>query len=273
MVYLRGRLDLEGGAVLATALDAMMRPPGPDDVRTAGQRRADAAVELCRQALSRGEVPTVAGVRPQIGVLITPSMLLADTSTSGEDNRPGQAADRAPDMPTSSSPSRAPACQVPRHQELQDQEWQDRGSRDQRPPDHAPPNRPPRDQVPRDRAPRDRTLQDQAVRDQVPRDQVPRDLAPRDQASPGQVSPPAAEHSDDPLARLGVPPLPELPWAHWVGEVPPELAQRIACDAEVWRAILDPATGLPLEVGRNHRLVPTWMRKALQARDRGCRWP
>src|SRR5690606_20186446 len=173
MVYLRGRLDLEGGAVLATALDAMMRPPGPDDVRTAGQRRADAAVELCRQALSRGEVPTVAGVRPQIGVLITPSMLLADTSTSGEDNRPGPAADAATDMPTSSSPSRAPACQVPRHQELQDQEWQDRGSRDQRPPDHAPPNRPPRDQVPRDRAPRDRTLQDQAVRDQVPRDQVP----------------------------------------------------------------------------------------------------
>src|SRR5690606_20733215 len=132
----------------------------------------------------------------------------------------------------------------------------------QRPPDHAPPNGAPRDHAPRDQAPRD----------QVPRDRALGDLA-RDQAVRGQVSPPAAEHRDDPLALLGVPPLPELPWAHWVGEVPPELAQRIACDAEVWRAILDPATGLPLEVGRNHRLVPTWMRKALQARDRGCRWP
>src|SRR5690606_18901899 len=169
MVYLRGRLDLEGGAVLATALDAMMRPPGPDDVRTAGQRRADAAVELCRQALARGEVPTVGGIRPQVGVLITPSMLLAATSTSGADNRPGQAADATTDAPTSRDPS-----------------------------------------------------------------QAPEDEASRRRAGPA--------HPEDPLARLGVPPLPELPWAHWVGEVPPELAQRIACDAEVWRAILDPAT-------------------------------
>src|SRR5690606_18314343 len=114
MVYLRGRLDLEGGAVLATALDAMMRPPGPDDVRTAGQRRADAAVELCRQALARGEVPTVGGIRPQVGVLITPSMLLADTSTSGEDNRPGQAAYAATDAPTSSDPSQAPEDEASR---------------------------------------------------------------------------------------------------------------------------------------------------------------
>jgi hypothetical protein len=37
--------------------------------------------------------------------------------------------------------------------------------------------------------------------------------------------------------------------------------------------ILDPATGLPLEVGRAHRIVPEWIRKALHARDRGCRWP
>jgi hypothetical protein len=78
---------------------------------------------------------------------------------------------------------------------------------------------------------------------------------------------------NDPLDRLGIPALPELPWMHWVHEIPPELAQRIACDAEVWRAILDPATGLPLEVGRSHRIVPAWIRKALHARDRGCRWP
>ncbi len=36
---------------------------------------------------------------------------------------------------------------------------------------------------------------------------------------------------------------------------------------------LDPATGLPLEVRRTHRIVPHWIRKALHARDRGCRWP
>lgn len=30
---------------------------------------------------------------------------------------------------------------------------------------------------------------------------------------------------------------------------------------------------MPLDVGRSHRLVPHWMRKALYARDRTCRWP
>jgi len=47
----------------------------------------------------------------------------------------------------------------------------------------------------------------------------------------------------------------------------------LACDCDIWRIVLDPATGLPLHVGRAHRLVPHWMRKALHARDRGCRWP
>ena len=51
------------------------------------------------------------------------------------------------------------------------------------------------------------------------------------------------------------------------------MAQRIACDCEVFRVILDPTNGLPLDVGRTYRLVPAWMRKALQARDQGCRWP
>jgi hypothetical protein len=37
--------------------------------------------------------------------------------------------------------------------------------------------------------------------------------------------------------------------------------------------LLDPTNGLPLDVGRRYRLVPHWMRRALAARDRGCRWP
>jgi hypothetical protein len=51
------------------------------------------------------------------------------------------------------------------------------------------------------------------------------------------------------------------------------VARRIACDADVWRVVLDPATSQPMDVGRTHRLVPAWMRKALHARDRGCRFP
>lgn len=44
---------------------------------------------------------------------------------------------------------------------------------------------------------------------------------------------------------------------------------RFACDADIWRVILDPGTGQPLDVGRRHRLVPPWIRRALHARDRG----
>ena len=77
----------------------------------------------------------------------------------------------------------------------------------------------------------------------------------------------------DALGCAGVPPPPDLPWASWAGEIPTALAQRLACDCETWRVVLDPGTGLPLELGRTHRIVPAWIRKALHARDRGCRWP
>ncbi|HYN96039.1 MAG TPA: HNH endonuclease signature motif containing protein, partial [Pilimelia sp.] len=77
----------------------------------------------------------------------------------------------------------------------------------------------------------------------------------------------------DPLSEAGVPHLPEPAWLDWVGDVPDEVAQRLACDADVWRVVLDPARGQPVEVGRSHRLVPAWLRKALHARDRGCRFP
>ena len=187
MTYLRGRLDPEAGAALHTALDALMKPPTADDLRTAPQRRADALADLARLSLADGRLPTVGGVRPQVGLLITPAMLL--------------------NHPTTPDTRHADTTTAPHTQ-------------------------------------------------------------PSDAPDTG-CGPPAT----DPLAAAGVPPLPEPPWLGWVGEIPPDLAQRIACDCEVWRAILDPATGLPLEVGRTHRIVPHWIRKALHARDRGCRWP
>lgn len=63
------------------------------------------------------------------------------------------------------------------------------------------------------------------------------------------------------------------PWLDWHGPISNQLAQRLACDADLMRLIVDPGSGMPLDVGRSHRLVPHWIRKALHARDRGCRWP
>lgn len=197
---LHGRLDLDSGAAVLTALDAMMTAPGPGDDRTAAQRRADALTDLCTQALTHHQVPTVGGQRPHLGLLITPDALLAHSAVR-----------------TSSDPDLAIGTQL--------------GGPD--------------------------------VRDEDAPPIWSQDDDDRCHANRGR----------DPLGQAGIPPGPEPPWLTWAGHVPTALAQRIACDCDVWRAVLDPATGLPLEVGRAHRIVPHWIRKALHARDRGCRWP
>ena len=209
MTYVRGRLDPEGAAALHTALDALMRPPASDETSTAPQRRCDALVELARIALAAGQLPEVGGTRPQVGLLITPTMLMGG---HGDPAAPASAAQN-------------PAAQSP-----------------------AGP----------DRAGSDRVNADGRSCCDVGRRKHP----------PG--APPPAP---DALEGIGIPRRPELPWMYWVDEVPAAVAQRIACDAETWRALLDPATGLVLELGRAHRLVPHWLRKALVARDHGCRWP
>lgn len=186
MVLVRGQLDPEGGAALLTALDAMMTPPADSDERTPAQRRADALVELARGALTSGRLPTVGGVRPQVGILLGPQTLL--------------------------------------HHD---------------PANHEPPTR-------------DEPANHDAY------------AQPADTACGGP---------DDALSRAGIPPPPEATWLQWFGPIPGTVAQRIACDADIWRVVLDPATGLPLDVGRSHRMVPHWIRKALWARDRGCRFP
>jgi hypothetical protein len=51
----------------------------------------------------------------------------------------------------------------------------------------------------------------------------------------------------------------------------PETARRLACDASI--VDLRERSGEALSVGRKTRTIPPAMRRALQARDRGCRFP
>jgi hypothetical protein len=51
-----------------------------------------------------------------------------------------------------------------------------------------------------------------------------------------------------------------------------ETARRLACDASVVR-IVESAQGEPLDVGRRTRTIPPGIRRALNARDKGCRFP
>ena len=91
-----------------------------------------------------------------------------------------------------------------------------------------------------------------------------------DNADPGTTEPTDSRNCAKHSRRR--PPPPDSAWLDWVGPIPAELARRIACDADVWRAILDPRTSLPLDVGRAYRVAPHWIRKALHARDRHCRF-
>lgn len=49
-------------------------------------------------------------------------------------------------------------------------------------------------------------------------------------------------------------------------------ARKLACDAGILPAVLD-GHGVPLDLGRERRLITGGLRKALILRDRGCAWP
>lgn len=58
----------------------------------------------------------------------------------------------------------------------------------------------------------------------------------------------------------------------WAGPVVAETVRRLACDAAVTRVTLA-ENGEPLNVGRATRSIPPAIRRALVARDGGCRFP
>jgi hypothetical protein len=208
MTCIKGRFDPEGGAAFQAVLDAVMRPPAKDDSRSAGQRRADAMIDLCRATLASGTLSTVHGVRPQIGLLLTPEQLTglaagtaAAVYAGGAGGDVGAAAGALDSAAAGALDSALAAATNP--------------------------------------------------------------LA--------RVAGPLAAPADA-LAAAGVPPV-DKPWLDWVGPVSPATACRIACDSEFFRIVLDPRNGLPLDVGSAYRIVPPWIRKAVLARDRTCRWP
>jgi hypothetical protein len=83
MDVIRGRLDAEGSATVQAALAPLMRArsaeDGIKDPRSPARRCADALVALSEQALSRGELPTVAGERPHVTVTMSLDDLQAGT--------------------------------------------------------------------------------------------------------------------------------------------------------------------------------------------------
>ena len=60
--------------------------------------------------------------------------------------------------------------------------------------------------------------------------------------------------------------------ADQVGPLSAEALRRVCCDSWITRVLLD-ERGVPLDVGREHRLVTPGLRRAVVARDRCCAFP
>ena len=58
----------------------------------------------------------------------------------------------------------------------------------------------------------------------------------------------------------------------YAGVIAGATVQRLACDATITRVLLD-AQSAVIDVGRSQRVVPGATRRALNIRDKGCRWP
>jgi Domain of unknown function (DUF222) len=82
MVGIDGLLDPEAGETVLAAINALAKPAGPDDDRTAAQRRADALTELARRALDTDRLPEANGARPHMTITVDLDSLLRAAATT-----------------------------------------------------------------------------------------------------------------------------------------------------------------------------------------------
>ena len=73
--YLDGVFDVESTELIQSALMPLMRRAGADDSRSAEQRRADALLDVVGHHLAHGDMPTQAGHRPHLSVVVNADQL------------------------------------------------------------------------------------------------------------------------------------------------------------------------------------------------------
>jgi hypothetical protein len=84
MGKIEGLLDPESFELVRTAVEGACAIPTPDDHRSPGQRRADALVDLCREAMDSGRLAESGGEKPHLIVLIDSERIGNQRSGSGE---------------------------------------------------------------------------------------------------------------------------------------------------------------------------------------------
>ena len=85
IVHLDARLDAESGAIVRTAIEALMEPPRQGEYVPAAAARADALVEIARRQLQGGQLPTAHGQRPHLTVIAPAETLRGEPGSPAAD--------------------------------------------------------------------------------------------------------------------------------------------------------------------------------------------
>ncbi len=228
--------DVVSYEIVRTAAEAFSPPAGQLDTRTAAQRRMDGLVAACKAALDGGSAPERHGSAPHITVLVKDETLAQAAATTAAAHGAGA----APGYPAAAAQRAGAAPGYPAG------------------PGHAAADRA------QGAAPGETSAQGAGPGETSARGAGPGEVSAQG-AGPGEASAsagPAAAAT--PLA--GAPP-------GQTGHGTMLTARQVlalCCGAQIgairWR------DGLPLSVGRTMRTEPPGLRRALEARDRGCRW-
>jgi hypothetical protein len=221
--------------ILRTAAEAFSPPGGRGDGRTAAQRRMDGLVAACKAALDAGSAPERHGAAPHITVLVKDETLAqAGARAPGDGTAPGQADPVAPDP--AAGPSSGLLTGPPPGLIVPPP-----GLTTPPPglttPASGPSNRPPSNRPP------------------GPSNRPPGLIT----GAPGLITGAPRLIRGTPPGRSGHGTL-----------LTARQVLSLCCGAQI--SAIRWADGLPLDVGRTARTEPAGLRRALEARDQGCRW-
>jgi hypothetical protein len=83
MTALEGVLDTEGAATLSAALAPLLVPTDASDIRSTGQRRADALIDLASLALRSEQLPELSGTVAAVDIVVAADALIPGMSVGG----------------------------------------------------------------------------------------------------------------------------------------------------------------------------------------------